>query len=30
MYDWFDWNPELCGYYLIEYLNKYKTNEEIL
>ena len=30
MYDWFDWNPELCGYYLIEYLEKYKTNEEIL
>lgn len=30
MYDWFDWNPELCGYYLIEYLNKFKTNEEIL
>lgn len=30
MFDWFDWNPELCGYYLLEYLDKYKTNEEIL
>ncbi len=30
MYDWFDWNPELCGQYLLDYLNTYKTNEEIL
>lgn len=30
MFDWFDWNPELCGYYLIEYLEKYKSNDEIL
>ena len=30
MYDWFDWNPELCGSYLIEYLNKFNTTEEIL
>lgn len=30
MYDWFDWNPELCGCYLIKYLEKYKTNDEIL
>ena len=30
IYDWFDWNPELCGSYLIEYLNKFNTAEEIL
>ena len=30
IYDWFDWNPELCGSYLIEYLNKFNTTEEIL
>lgn len=30
IFDWFDWNPELCGYYLIEYLEKYKSNQDIL
>lgn len=30
MYDWFDWNPELCGKYLLNFLDKYQTNSEIL
>ena len=30
IYDWFDWNPELGGSFLLELLNKYKTNDQIL
>ena len=30
IYDFFDWNVEMCGYNLMEYLKKYKTNDEIL
>lgn len=30
MYDWFDWNPELCGDYLLDYIKKFNTIPEIL
>lgn len=30
MFDWFDWNIELSGQYLLSYLEKFATNEEAL
>lgn len=30
IYDWFDWNPELGGSFLLELLRQYKTNDQIL
>lgn len=30
IYDWFDWNPELGGSFLLELIDKYKTNDQIL
>lgn len=29
-FDWFSWNLELCGTLILNFLDKYKTNEEIL
>lgn len=30
IYDFFDWNIELCGYNIMEYLKNYDTNDEVL
>lgn len=30
IYDFFDWNIELCGYNIMEYLRDYETNDDIL
>ena len=30
IYDWLDWNAELCGQHLLNYINKYKSNQDIL